>query len=98
MRRKQLRLLQSWRRRSAPHFIYIEKLKTKTKGFSHLSSYVLVGETDNDTVLWRVVLVLILDDKPLPCIIVCTSFPTPLEFDLEPLKVRLVLNNLYESL
>jgi hypothetical protein len=60
-------------------------------GIRDLSSDVLVGEPDDHAVFWSVVFILILDDKPLTRIVIRAPFPTPLELNLEPLEVRLVL-------
>jgi len=70
---------------------------TLNPGVSDLSSNVLVGESYNHAMFRRIVLILILDDKSLSRIVVRSSFPTPLELDLEPLEVRLVLHHLHET-
>ena len=65
---------------------------------THLADDVLVGETDNQAVLGSVVLVLVLNDQPLTGIVVGLSLPAPLELDLVPLEVGLVLHKFNECL
>lgn len=67
-------------------------------GESNLHGDVLVGETHYQTVLGRVILVLILEDKSLSGIIIGLSLPSPTEFHLVALIVLLVLDYLHETL
>lgn len=65
---------------------------------SDLGGDVPVGQTHNQTVLGSVVLVLVLEDQALASIVVGLSLTTPLELNLVPLEVLLVLHNFYETL
>lgn len=67
-------------------------------GVGNLATDVLVGASDNHAVLGRVVFVLGLNDETLAGIVVCLTLATPAELDLEPLEVRLVLDDLDERL
>jgi len=66
-------------------------------GVGNLSRHILVGEPHHHPVLGGVVFILILDDKPLPRIVIRPSFPAPLELNLESLEVSLVLHHLNET-
>lgn len=63
---------------------------------SNLANYVLVGETYNKTVLWRLVLVLCLDTKLLTLTVVGTSLTTTTKLNLVTAEVSLALLNLGE--
>ena len=63
-----------------------------------LRNNVGVGETNDDPVLGRVVLVLVLDDETLAGVVVRLSLTPPLEFDLVALEVRPVLDHFHERL
>lgn len=71
---------------------------TVDAGERHLTSDVFVGQSNDHPVFGRVVFVLILNGQPFAGIIVSFTFTTPLEFDLVPLKVLLVLHNFHETL
>ena len=62
-----------------------------------LASNVLVGEADNEAVLGRVVLVLVLNGQTAASLVVRLAFTTTTELDLVALKVSLVLHDLDES-
>lgn len=64
----------------------------------YLATDILVGETDNHTVLRSVVLVLVLNDKAATSEVVSPSLTTPAELDLETLEVGLVLDNFDKTL
>jgi len=64
---------------------------------SDLTSDVAVAQTDDETILRRIVFVLILEDKTLASLVISSSFAAPLEFDLVPLEVLLVFNDFDES-
>jgi len=66
-------------------------------GVSNLASDVAIAETDNQAVLGRVILVLVLEDQAFACLVVGFTLTTPLELDLVPLEVLLVLYNFNES-
>lgn len=71
---------------------------TFNASISNLTRDVAVAQTNNQTVLGSVVLVLILEDESLPGLVVSLSLTTPLELDLVPLEVLLVFNNFDETL
>jgi len=71
---------------------------TLNTSISNLTDNILVGETDNQSVLRSVVLVLVLEGQSFSCIIVSDSLSPPLELNLEPLEVGLVLYNFNEPL
>jgi len=62
----------------------------------YLTTDVLVRKTDNQSVLWGVVLVLVLEDQAFSGIVVSDTLSSPLELDLESLEVSLVLDNFNE--
>lgn len=62
-----------------------------------MSNDILVGKTDNQTILWSVVLVFILDSETLSSIVVSLALTTSLEFGLEALKVGAILDNFDET-
>lgn len=64
----------------------------------NLSGYIAVRQTNNQTILWRIVLVLVLEDQAFSRIVIGLSLTTPLELDLVTLEVLFVLNNFHESL
>lgn len=64
----------------------------------YLSNNVSVTETNDETVLRSVVLVLVLNDEALSSKVVRLAFPPPLEFDLVALEVRSILDDLHERL
>lgn len=66
-------------------------------GVGDLAGDVLVAQTHNQTVLGRVVLVLVLERQAPAGIVVSASLTTPLELDLVPLEVLLVLHDLDEA-
>lgn len=63
-----------------------------------LAEDVLVGEADDQAVLVRRVLVLVLSDKLGALTVVSATLATTAELDLEGLEISLVLNNLDERL
>jgi len=66
-------------------------------GVRYLTDDVLVGKSDDQSVLGSVVLVLILADKTTSGEVIGLSTATALVLDLKPLEVGLVLDNLDES-
>lgn len=71
---------------------------TLNAGVSDLAGDVTVAQTDNQTILRGVVLVLVLEDQTLTGIVVGLALTTPAEPDLVTLEVLLILNNLHETL
>ena len=71
---------------------------TLKPGVGDLAADVLVGDADDHAVLGRVVLVLGLNDQPLAGKVVGLALSAPAELDLEPLEVRLALDDLDERL
>lgn len=67
-------------------------------GVGDLSGDVAVGQANDQTVLGGVVFVFVLDDEALAGVVVGLTLTTPLELDLEPLEVLLVLNYLHKTL
>lgn len=67
-------------------------------GIRDLTSDVAVADADNQTVFRRVILVLVLENETLTSLVIGFTFTTPLEFDLVPLEVLLVLDNFDEPL
>lgn len=67
-------------------------------GVRNLAGDVAVAQTHDQTVLGRVVLVLVLEDQALASIVVGLALTTPLELDLVPLEVLLVLHDFHETL
>lgn len=65
---------------------------------SHLSDNVGVSEAHDNSILWRVVLILVLYHKTLTGIVVCFSFSSALELDLITLEVGSVLHYLDKRL
>lgn len=65
---------------------------------TNLACDVFVGQTDDQTILRRVIFVLVLDNQTFTGVVVGFTFTTPLEFDLITLKVLLVLDNFNETL
>ena len=65
---------------------------------THLTGDVTVGETHYKTVLRGVVFVFVLDSQAFAGIVVSLSFTTPLELNLVPLEVLLILDYLDETL
>lgn len=63
-----------------------------------LSGDVAVGQANDQTVLGSVVLVLVLENQALASIVIGLSLTTPLELNLVPLKVLLVLHDFNETL
>jgi len=59
----------------------------------NLACDVFVGKSNHQTVLGRVVLVLLLQNQALSGIVVSLSLSSPLELDLETLEVSFVFNN-----
>lgn len=66
-------------------------------GVGDLAGDVLVAQTHHQPVLGGVVLVLVLERQAPTGIVVGTSLTTPLELDLVPLEVLLVLHDLNEA-
>ena len=64
----------------------------------HLCHNVFVRETNDETVLWRVVLVLVLYNQALAGVVVRLTLTAPAVLHLEALEVSAVLNNLDETL
>jgi len=69
-------------------------LVTLDTSICNLTDNVLVGEAYNQTVFGCVVLVLVLEGETLAGIVICLALAPPAEFNLVPLEVLLVLNNL----
>lgn len=65
---------------------------------SDLSGDIAVRQANDQPVLWRIVLVLVLEDQAFSRIVIGLSLTTPLELDLVTLEVLFVLNNFHESL
>jgi hypothetical protein len=63
-----------------------------------LTSDVSVTDTDNQTILGSIVLILVLEYQALASLVICFALLTPLEFNLVALEVLLVFNNFNESL
>jgi hypothetical protein len=59
----------------------------------YLAGDILVGESDDETVLGGVVLIFNLNNKALSGIVICLSRTSALELNLEALEVCLVLDN-----
>jgi hypothetical protein len=70
---------------------------TIDKRVSNLAYELGVGETNDKTVLGRLVLVLVLAYETLTLTVISLSFATTTELDLVSRKVRLVLLDLDES-
>merc|ERR1719373_601398 len=66
-------------------------------GVCDLGDDVLVGDSDDKSVLGSVVLVLVLNTKPLTGVVVSFALSSPLEFWLVALEISLVLLNLNEG-
>jgi len=66
-------------------------------GRDHLADDVLVGEADDETVLWCSELVLVLGDKALASVVVGFTLTTTLVLDLEALAVGFVLHHFDET-
>jgi hypothetical protein len=66
--------------------------------YLYLAGDVLVGESDDETVLGCIVLVLNLDNEAFAGIVICLAFASPLELNLEALEVGLVLDHFDETL
>jgi hypothetical protein len=64
---------------------------------SDLTGDVAVAQTHNQTVLGSVILILILEDKTFASLVVSSALATPLELDLVPLEVLLVLHDFDET-
>jgi hypothetical protein len=73
-------------------------LVTINLSIDDLAEHIAVGEADDQTVLVRQVLVLVLGDQLEALAIVSATLSAPAELDLEGLEVSLVLNNLDEWL
>mmetsp|Transcript_121430 Transcript_121430/g.181404 ORF Transcript_121430/g.181404 Transcript_121430/m.181404 type:complete len:261 (+) Transcript_121430:241-1023(+) len=73
-----------------------KNLVTDNLGVHNLAENVLVGDTDNKSVLGGLVLVLVLGDELMSLTVVSLSLTTSSVLDLEGLEVLLVLNNLNE--
>lgn len=65
---------------------------------TYLASNIFVAEAHNQTVLWGVVFVLVLNGKTKTCIVIGFTFTTPLKLDLKALKVLLILHNFHKPL
>lgn len=76
----------------------LDDLITVEVGGDDSSDDITVGETDNKTVLWSIVLVLVLPDKTLTCIVIGLVFATTTWLDLETRVVSLVLDDFDETL
>jgi hypothetical protein len=63
-----------------------------------LADHLGVGETNDKTVLWRLVLVLVLGTKTLTLTVVGLSLAAATELDLVPRKVGLALLDFDENL
>lgn len=64
---------------------------------SDLTGDVAVAQTNDETVLGRIILVLILEDKTLASLVVGTALATSLKLNLVPLEVLLVLDDFHET-
>jgi len=71
---------------------------TLNAGVCDLACHVLVGEANDESVFWSVVLVLVLDDQALAGIVVGLCLSTSLVLDLKSLKVSLVFNKFNKRL
>ena len=67
-------------------------------GGDYLADDVLVGEADDETVLWCSKFVLVLGDKALTSIVVGLTLTTTLVLDLEALEVGFVFHHFDETL
>ena len=63
----------------------------------YLGDHVLVGETDDQTVLGCVVLILVLNDQTLASVVVSLSLAAATVLDLVALEVNAVLDNFKET-
>jgi hypothetical protein len=68
------------------------------QGVRDLANNLRVGETNNEAVLWRLVLVFVLRAKTLTLTVISLSLATTTEFDLVPRVVRLGLLSFDERL
>jgi hypothetical protein len=75
-----------------------EDLVARDLGGNDLEDDVAVGEADNETVLWRIVLVLGLGDEALASIVIGLSGTATLVLSLIATVVRGVLDQLGERL
>lgn len=64
----------------------------------NLSCNISITDTYNQTILWSIVLVFILENQSLASLIISFSLTTPLEPNLVALEVLLVLYNFNEPL
>ena len=71
---------------------------TFKSSISNLTADVGVGLSDNHTIFGGIILILILNDKSFPCIVIGFSFATPAKLNLEPLEVGLALYHLDKRL
>merc|ERR1740133_510280 len=69
---------------------------SSTLGGHNLTGDVLVGETDDEPVLWGVVLVLVLGDKALASVVIGLTLAATAVLDLEPLEICFVFDELDE--
>jgi hypothetical protein len=70
---------------------------TLKSGVDNLTDDVLVGNTDNESVLGSIVLVLVLNNQALASIVVSLAGTATTVLDLVALEVRAVLNDFQES-
>mmetsp|Transcript_5200 Transcript_5200/g.6934 ORF Transcript_5200/g.6934 Transcript_5200/m.6934 type:complete len:234 (-) Transcript_5200:7-708(-) len=73
-----------------------QHLVTDDLGIDNLALNVLVGDTDNKSVLRGLVLVLVLSDELVSLTVVSLALTASSVLDLEGLEVLLVLNNFHE--
>ena len=64
---------------------------------TYLSDNVLVGETNNKTVFWSIVFVLVLNSQKSTSIVVSFTLTSSLEFGLEALEISAVFDNFNET-
>mmetsp|Transcript_23134 Transcript_23134/g.32335 ORF Transcript_23134/g.32335 Transcript_23134/m.32335 type:complete len:259 (-) Transcript_23134:84-860(-) len=62
-----------------------------------LAHNILIGETNDESILWSLIFVFILKDESLTSVIISFAFPATLELHLVSLEVSLILNDFYES-
>lgn len=63
-----------------------------------LAGDILVAQTHNQAILWGIVSIFSLERQAFPGIVIGASLATPLEFNLVPLEVLLILHHFHETL
>lgn len=71
---------------------------TDQTSIGNLGDDILIGDADNESVLWSVVLILVLDTKTLSGEVVSLAFASSSKLDLVSLEVGLVLLDGHEGL